>query len=190
MRSVRHRVRARDRHRRAQGRQGSRRGDLRRAQLHDRVPEGDSRDRRRRCAWAGCSTAWRRIWRTHGERGFVRSDAPEASEDEIVAELKEIGRRDPGQLPPRRLGGGDPLLHGMRAEGGRRGGQLHAGVHRQQSRNGSGASARRTCRSSATTSRRSWARPSSTASFPACSGRAASATTAPTSSTPAAIPTS
>ena len=36
------------------------------------------RDRRRRSAWAGCSTAWRRIWTDHGERGFVRADAPEA----------------------------------------------------------------------------------------------------------------
>ena len=73
----------------------------------------------------------------YGERGFVRSDAPEASEDEIVAALKESGAEILVNYPPGRLGGGDPLLHGMRAEGGRRGGELHAGVHRQPTRNGS-----------------------------------------------------
>ena len=54
---------------------------------------------------------------TYGERGFIRSDAPEADEDEVVAALKESGRRGAGQLSSRRLGGGDPLLHGVRAQG-------------------------------------------------------------------------
>ena len=79
--AVGHRVRGGVRHRRAQGRQGPRRGDLRQAQLH-----------------RSCSTARFRIpastvrmgrvldgmaphMGTYGERGFIRADAPEASED-------------------------------------------------------------------------------------------------------------
>ena len=107
---------------------------------------------------------------TYGERGFVRSDAPEAERGRGRRGAEGERRRGPGQFPARGLGGGDPLLHGMRAEGRGRGGQLHAGVHRQPTRNGSGASATRTCRSSATTSRRSSARPSSTGCCRACSG--------------------
>ena len=109
----------------------------------------------------------------YGERGFVRADAPEADEAEVVAALKETGAEVLVNFLPVGSRGGDPLLHGMRAQGRRRGGQLHAGVHRRRTRNGSSASATRTCRSSATTSRRSLARPSSTACCRACSARAA-----------------
>ncbi len=50
-----------------------------------------------------------------GERGFVRADAPEAVRGRDRRGAEGDGRRGAGQLPSGRLGGGDPLLHGMRA---------------------------------------------------------------------------
>ena len=150
---------------------------------------GRAQDRRRRADGPGARrhgaaygrgrrARLRPLRRARSERGRDRRRA------------QGVGRRGAGQLSAGRLGGGDPLLHGMRAEGRASRWSIACRCSSPATPNGSGASARRGCRSSATTSRRSWARPSSTACSPACSGRAASRSTAPISSTPAAIPTS
>ena len=166
------------------------RGDLRRAQLHDRLPARRSADRGHGAHGPGAGrhgAAYGRAWRA---RLRPRRTRPRRAQDEIVATLKESGAEMLVNFLPVGSRGGDPILHGVRAR--RRASRWSTACRCSSpaSRNGSGASARSACRSSATTSRRNWARPSSTASFPASSARAASAMTAPISSTPAAIPTS
>ena len=125
-----------------------------------------------------------------GERGFVRADAPEASQAEIVAALKESGAEVLVNFLPVGSRAGDPLLHGMRARGRGGGGQLHAGVHRQQS--GVGAALRRQAhpdhrRRHQGATGRDDRPPRPLQPVP---GARRQPTTAPISSTPAAIPTS
>ena len=154
---------ARLRHRRAQGRRRPRPGDLRQAQLHGGVRRGAARPASR-CAWARCSTAWPTTWRAcRPTAASCVADAPEPTRPRSSQALKDAARRGAGQLPAGRLGGRDPLLHGVRAGGGRRRGQLHAGVHRQRPGVGAALQGGAACRSSATTSRPSSAPPSSTA---------------------------
>ena len=50
-----------------------------------------------------------------GERGFVRSDAPEAEPGRDRRGAEGERRRGAGQFPPCRLRGSDQILHGVRA---------------------------------------------------------------------------
>ena len=109
-----------------------------------------------------------------GERGFIRSDEAEASQADIVAALEASGAEVLVNYLP--VGSEEATRFYMECA-------LEAGVAvvncmpvfiaSDPTRNGRSASATRTFRSSATTSRRNWARPSSTASCRACFGRAA-----------------
>ena len=90
------------------------------------------------------------------------------------------GRRH-GLLPAGRQRGGDEVVRRAGAPGGRRRSSTRSRSSSAVSRTGSAGSPRPGCRSSATTSRARSARPSPTASSPACSWTAASASTARTS---------
>jgi hypothetical protein len=126
---------------------------------------------------------------TVGEKGFIVADAPEATKESIIQAIKDSGAEVLINFLPVGSQTGDRILHGMRAGSWRGRGQLHAGVHRQPPRMGSG-SAMQTCRSSVTISRLRSVRRSSTAFCPACLPRAASRLSGPISSTPAATPIS
>ena len=149
----------------AQGRPRRRRGDLRQAQLHRR---SSATMCRRPASTVRDGPGARRLspstWPTiRDDRTFVLADAAEPDKADVVAALQRDRDRRAAELSAGRQPGGDRILRRMRARGRRRLRQQHPGVHRQRSRPGPSASATPACRSSATTSRRSSARPSSTA---------------------------
>ena len=147
-------------HRPAQGRPRRRRGDLRQAQLHRGLLRSRADDRRDR---ADGPTARRRLAahgrpprRPHLPAGR-RARAREGRDRRRAA--RDRGRRA-GQLPARRQPEGDRVLCRVRAGGRRRLRQQHPRLHRQRSGLGRPVPRARACRSSATTSRPSSARPS------------------------------
>jgi myo-inositol-1-phosphate synthase len=66
------------------------------------------------------------------QRGFVRARRIPRRTRPRSSPRSRHRRPSAGQLPAGRLRGGGAVLHGLRARGRRRGGQLHSGVHRQR----------------------------------------------------------
>ena len=160
----RHRVHRRLRHRRRQGRQGPVRGHLVGPEQHDQVR------RRAEARRAGPPR--------HDPR---RARQVPQGEDHQGAGRDRRHRPDPQGhedrrrrlLPAGRLRAGHQVVRRAGARGRLRLRELHPGLHRQRGLLGQALPQGRACRSSATTSSRRSARPSSTASSPACSATAA-----------------